>query len=182
MSSRVLAAVAAVMLLGSSIYAGQASFTEAVTKPFPKGGTIRMTRLALPLLEASPEAAVVFMSSATAVTAVPGLAVYAATKAALHSLARSLRRELPGRGIRVVEVLPPVVDTALAGHLDVAKTSPSAVADAMITGLARDRSQIAVGPIRLLIPLARIAPRLADHLVLRALGPLPEDDHATRGR
>ena len=34
---------AAVMLLGSSIHAVQASFTEAVNKPFPKGGTIRMT-------------------------------------------------------------------------------------------------------------------------------------------
>jgi hypothetical protein len=43
MSSRVLAAAAAVLLLVSSIHAGQASFTEAVNKPFSRGGTIRMT-------------------------------------------------------------------------------------------------------------------------------------------
>ncbi len=57
-------------------------------------GALRMTRLALPLLEASREGAVLFMSSAVALTAVPGFAVYAATKAAVHSLARSLRAEL----------------------------------------------------------------------------------------
>jgi uncharacterized oxidoreductase len=136
------------------------------------GGTIRMTRLALPMLEASPEAAVVLMSSGVALAAVPGLAVYTATKAALHSFARSLRGELADRRIRVVEVLPPVVDTGLAGALQVPKTPPSSVAAAIISGVERDRSQIAVGAIRPLIPLARIAPGLTDRLVRRALGPL----------
>jgi NAD(P)-dependent dehydrogenase (short-subunit alcohol dehydrogenase family) len=56
-------------------------------------GSLRMTRLALPLRR-SDEEAVVFVSSAVALVAAPGLAVYAATKAALHSLARSLRRKL----------------------------------------------------------------------------------------
>src|SRR5207253_2665607 len=37
------------------------------------GGAIRMTRLALPLLHASPQAGVVFLSSAVALTAMPGL-------------------------------------------------------------------------------------------------------------
>jgi uncharacterized oxidoreductase len=59
------------------------------------------------MLEASLEAGIVFVSSGVALTAVPGLAVYATTKAALHSLARSLRRELAGSGILVVGVLPP---------------------------------------------------------------------------
>jgi short-subunit dehydrogenase len=53
-----------------------------------------MTLLALPLLEASPEAGVVFLSSAAALAAVPGYAVYDATKAAIHSFARCLRAEL----------------------------------------------------------------------------------------
>lgn len=135
------------------------------------GGTVRMTRLALPLLQASPEAAVVFLSSAVALAAAPGLAVYAATKAALHSLARSLRAELADGHIRVVEVLPPVVDTGLAQDLDVPKLHPSTVAEAIIEGLARDRDQIAVGRIRQLVPLARVVPRLADRLVRRSLQP-----------
>jgi uncharacterized oxidoreductase len=132
-------------------------------------GALRMTRLALPLLEASRAGAVVFMSSAVALAAVPGFAVYAATKAAVHSLARSLRAELEPRGIRVFEVLPPVVDTGAAQDLDVPKLAPGIVADAIIAGVERDRDEIRVGQVRQLAPLARIMPSLADRLVTRAL-------------
>jgi len=132
---------------------------------------LRMTRLALPLLEASREGSVLFMSSALALAAVPGFAVYAATKAAVHSLARSLRVELKSKHIRVFEVLPPVVDTGQARELDVAKLSPEAVAYAIVAGLRRDREEIRVAQVRQLAPLARIAPSLADRIVTRALTP-----------
>ncbi len=135
------------------------------------GGAIRMTRLALPLLGASPESAVLFVSSAVALAAVPGFAVYAATKAALHSLARSLRAELKPVGIRVVEALPPVVDTGPVQGLDVPKLAAGAVADAIIDGLARDRDEIRIARARQLALIARIAPRLADRIVTRALTP-----------
>src|SRR5262249_19820379 len=101
------------------------------------GGTLRMTRLALPLLKPS-RGAIVFVSSAVALGAVPGMAVYTATKAAVHSLARSLRAELRPAGVRVFDVLPPVVDTGQAGGLDVPKVPPGAVADAIVAGLERD--------------------------------------------
>jgi len=119
----------------------------------------------------------VFVSSAVALVAAPGLAVYAATKAAMHSLSRSLRRELtsgssqrePASGsIRVFEVLPPWVDTDLARSLRVAKIPPEDVADAVVRGLARDRYQIAVGQIRALLLISRLAPRMADALFARA--------------
>ena len=135
------------------------------------GGTERMTRLALPLLRAQPEAGLLFMSSGVAVAAVPGFAVYAATKAAVHSFARSLRAELDGTPVRVFEVLPPLVDTGLLeSDLDVPKRSPAAVADAIIEAVGRDRLEIPIGPIRPLMWLARVAPRLADRIVLRSLG------------
>jgi uncharacterized oxidoreductase len=135
------------------------------------GGSIRMTRLALPLLEASEQGAVLFVSSAVALAAVPGFAVYAATKAALHSLARSLRAELKGRGIRVFEVLPPVVDTGPVVGLDVPKLAPAVVVDAILAGIARERQEIRVGRVKQLALLARLAPRLADRIVVRALRP-----------
>jgi uncharacterized oxidoreductase len=134
-------------------------------------GAIRMTRLALPQLEASSEAGVVFISSAVALAAVPGFAVYGATKAAIHSLARSLRVELESEHIHVFEVLPPLVDTALAGRLDVPKIQPGVVVDAIVAGLTRDTEEIRVGPVKQLALLARFAPRLADRIVQRALGP-----------
>jgi uncharacterized oxidoreductase len=134
-------------------------------------GTLRMTRLALPLLQASGDGAVVLLSSAVALTAVPGFSVYAATKAAVHSLARSLRDELKPSGIRVFEVLPPLVDTGPVGALDVPKLSPGTVAEAIVAGIERDRDEIRIGRVRQLAVLARIMPGLADRLVQRAFAP-----------
>lgn len=133
-------------------------------------GALRMTRLALPLLQGSA-GGVVFISSAVALAAVPGFSVYAATKAAVHSLARSLRAELEPAGVRVFEVLPPAVDTGPMAEVGVAKLAPEAVADAIVAGIERDRAEIRIGNIRQLAVIARIAPRLADRLVVRALTP-----------
>jgi uncharacterized oxidoreductase len=133
------------------------------------GGVLRMTRLALPLLEESGEGAILFMSSAVALAAVRGFAVYAATKAAVHSFARSLRAELVESGIRVFDVLPPVVDTGPAKGFNVPKVRPDLVAEAIVDGLERNREEIRVGRVKQLAPLARIAPRLADRILSRAL-------------
>jgi uncharacterized oxidoreductase len=134
-------------------------------------GAIRMTRLALPLLRAAREAGVVFMSSGLAIAAVPEHAVYAAAKAGIHSFARSLRADSTGTTTLVFEVLPPAVDTDLASDLAVSKIAPSAVADAVIRGMRRDKQQIAVARIRPLMIIARISPRTADALIQRALRP-----------
>jgi uncharacterized oxidoreductase len=131
-------------------------------------GTLRMTRLALSQLRLPESGAVVFISSAVALAAVPGFTVYAATKAAVHSLARSLRAELKPAGIRVFEVLPPLVDTGPVRNLDVPKLSPGAVADAIIAGIERDREEIGVAQVRQLAVVARLMPSLADRLVQRA--------------
>jgi uncharacterized oxidoreductase len=139
-------------------------------------GVLRMSRLALPLLEDSSEAALLLMSSALALAAVPGYSVYAATKAAVHSLARSLRAELAGSHIRVFEVLPPVVDTEPSRVLNVRKLPPETVADAIIHGLLRNQEEIRIAQVRQLAPIARIAPRLADRIVTRALNPRASTD------
>ena len=117
-----------------------------------------MTRLALPLLEAAPQAAVVFISSAVALAAVPHLSVYAATKAGVHSFARSLRTELADTHVSVFEALPPVVDTDLTRDLDVAKIAPSAVADAIVAGITTGKEQINIGQVRPLVVMAHVAP------------------------
>ena len=140
------------------------------------GGPIRMTRLALPLLRQAPEAGIVYISSAVALTAVPQLSVYAAAKAGLHSFARSTRAGLTDTNIHIFEILPPLVDTDLASEIDARKIAPSAVADAIIHGITHNRQQIAIAAVRPLVPLARLAPRLADRLVQRALQPSPSQE------
>jgi uncharacterized oxidoreductase len=135
------------------------------------GGVVRMTRLALPLLEASGGAGILFISSGMALAAAPGAPVYAATKAAVHSLARSLRAELGPKGIRVFEVLPPMVDTELRRGLDVPKIPVATVVDATLEALARNREEIPVGRVKFLRVAARISPWVADRLAARSLTP-----------
>ncbi|MET9494450.1 glucose 1-dehydrogenase [Streptomyces sp. NPDC006552] len=72
-------------------------------------GTIFTVQKALPLL--SPGASVLLLSSSAALRAAPGLGVYAATKAAIRSLARTWAAELADRGIRVNALTPGPVTT-----------------------------------------------------------------------
>jgi NAD(P)-dependent dehydrogenase (short-subunit alcohol dehydrogenase family) len=72
-------------------------------------GTVFTVQKALPLLSAG--ASVILLSSSAALRGVPGLGVYAATKAAIRSLARTWAAELADRGIRVNTLTPGPVAT-----------------------------------------------------------------------
>ena len=130
-------------------------------------GTIRITRLALLMLRASDDGAVVMLSSALALVSSPQMAVYAATKAAVHSLARSLRAELSG-AVKVFDVLPPWVQSDLSRDVRGPKITPDQVAGAIVHGMQRDRFEIRVGRIKQLVAIGRISPRLADSIAARA--------------
>jgi short-subunit dehydrogenase involved in D-alanine esterification of teichoic acids len=144
--------------------AEQAAFEEVEINLL---GSVRMTRLALPLLRRSDDAAVVLLSSALALVSSPRMAVYAATKAAIHSLARSLRTELDGQ-VKVFDVLPPWVESDLSRTVKGAKITPDRVAAEILAGLRKDRFEIRVGRIKQLAVIGRISPRLADSIAARA--------------
>jgi short-subunit dehydrogenase involved in D-alanine esterification of teichoic acids len=131
-------------------------------------GAVRMTRLALPMLRRSDDGAVLFLSSAVALASSPGLAVYAATKAAIHSLARSLRAELRNE-VKVFDVLPPFVDTELARGFGRTKMSAARVADEIVRALRQDQFELPIGRIRALDIVSRLAPSLADAILAREL-------------
>jgi NAD(P)-dependent dehydrogenase (short-subunit alcohol dehydrogenase family) len=94
-------------------------------------------------LHMKPGGAVVNVSSIHALATEPGVAPYAAAKAALLSLTRSAALEGMGKGIRVNAILPGAIDTPMlwnnpevhsgAEHLDAAEVGkPEDVAAAIV--------------------------------------------------
>ncbi len=75
-------------------------------------GAFLMTQHLLPLLRKGSSPAVVNVSSTLAERAIPGMAAYSASKAALNQLTRSLAVELAPK-VRVNAVMPAVVDTPI---------------------------------------------------------------------
>lgn len=76
-------------------------------------GPVRMIQQFLPHLKTRAGALIVNVSSGLAFVPFPASPVYCATKAALHSFTQSLRAQLAGSNVTVVELAPPAVETPL---------------------------------------------------------------------
>jgi len=79
-------------------------------------GPIRLLAEAVPFLACRPAAVIINVSSGLAFVALPIAPTYSATKAAIHSYTQSLRVQLAGTGVQVVELIPPGVQTDLMGQ------------------------------------------------------------------
>lgn len=80
-------------------------------------GAIRITRQVLPLLKASGNASVVFISSVAAKTGMPYHTSISSAKGALEGFALALAAETAGQHIRVNVVAPSLTETPLAANL-----------------------------------------------------------------
>jgi NADP-dependent 3-hydroxy acid dehydrogenase YdfG len=74
-------------------------------------GTLHMTQALLPALTASGNGTVVVLSSTAGFVAYEGGGGYAAAKHAQHAVAATLRLELCGQPVRVIEIAPGMVRT-----------------------------------------------------------------------
>ncbi|GAA1414545.1 SDR family NAD(P)-dependent oxidoreductase [Streptomyces thermospinosisporus] len=74
-------------------------------------GTLNLTQALLPKLDASGDGTVVVVSSTAGHATYEGGAGYAAAKHAEHVLAETLRLEIVGRPVRVIEIAPGMVKT-----------------------------------------------------------------------
>jgi NADP-dependent 3-hydroxy acid dehydrogenase YdfG len=74
-------------------------------------GTLNCLAAAVPGMKARGLGHIVNLGSMAGAWAIPGMPVYAMTKAALHNLNRSLRLDLHGSGVRVSEIAPGRVET-----------------------------------------------------------------------
>lgn len=74
-------------------------------------GLVRMTRELLPALERSGAGTIVNIGSIAGIDPYPGGAGYTSVKHGVRAITKTLRMELLGRPIRVVEIAPGLVDT-----------------------------------------------------------------------
>lgn len=79
-------------------------------------GLLNMTHAAFPYLQATPNAQVINMGSASGVYGVPHLASYSASKFAVRGLTEALDLEWAKYGIRVGDLMPPFVSTPMVAN------------------------------------------------------------------
>ena len=90
-------------------------------------GPIRLTAALLPHLKRRASATVVTVSSGLAFVPLAATPTYSATKAAIHSWSQSLRHQLSGTSVEVLEWAPPAVATDLMpGHAENPNSMPLA--------------------------------------------------------
>lgn len=121
----------------------------------------------LPLLKKHKESAIINVTSGLAIVPTKSSPIYCATKAALRSFTKVLRYQMEhaGENIKIVEVLPPLVDTEMTKRNTRSKISPEQVAKEVIEGLQRNRKEIYVGKVRLLNAVHSASPALAARLM-----------------
>jgi short-subunit dehydrogenase involved in D-alanine esterification of teichoic acids len=123
---------------------------------------ILLTQTFLPALKQRPEAAVINVSSGVALWPRQAAAMYNASKAAMHSFTKSLRWQLDGSSVRVFEVLPPLVESAMTAGRGRGKISPAQLADEFWAGYQADRYEMLIGKVKLLAWMRRMSPAFTD--------------------
>jgi uncharacterized oxidoreductase len=131
-------------------------------------GTIMLTRRCLDLLRLGRDPLIVMITSGYALLPATRAPTYSATKAALHSFTLSLRRQAAPAGIRVVEVLPPLVDTPATRAVAGRKMPAPALVERALRDIARGRDESLPGQVGLLPIMMRLAPGYIARRVARS--------------
>lgn len=107
---------------------------------------IHLAKLLAPHLKGRPRAAIVNVTSGLSFAPLALAPVYSATKAALHSFTLSLRHDLAGTSVEVVEIIPPAVNTDLGGAgLHTFGAPLDEFADAVMARIAEGATEVAYG-------------------------------------
>ena len=138
-------------------------------------GLLAVTQPVIRHMKARGEGHIVNVSSIVSARPLPDAAVYAASKAAVDSLSRSLRMALRPHGIRVTLVYPGQTTTEFnqarlgqkgGSRFGLRGVPPERVARAIIRATERGREEVTIRPWEwAFIQGNRLFPRLADRLV-----------------
>jgi len=124
------------------------------------------TRL-LPILRAQPEAAIVNVTSGLAIAPRAGGSIYCATKAGLRSYTQAIRHLLKDSNVRVIEALPPVVETNMTAGRSGKKMSAHDCAAEIVRGIRTGKSEVNAGMVKMLQLVHSISPALARRIMIR---------------
>jgi len=134
------------------------------------GGVVRTTAALIDLLTAN-HGTVMNVSSALAFVPVPAMPIYSATKAAVHSYTQSLRFQLEGSGVEVIELMPPAVRTDMTSDFDEAGISTITTDELVkqaIAALRAGKQEIRPGQSNLLALMRRLAPSFINRQLWKA--------------
>ena len=126
---------------------------------------IRVLHYFLPQLKKSNNAILVNVSSGLAYVPFAQAPTYSGTKSALHFWTLGIRPQLKPHNIKVVELLPPVVDTPLAHGADIAEDDnlkpmpPEKLADIFWKDFISGKEEITPGISKQLKLMSRLAPK-----------------------
>jgi uncharacterized oxidoreductase len=110
--------------------------------------TVELTALFIGHLMKKPSAAVINVSSGLGFMPMLNTPVYSATKAAIHTYSLVLRQQLKDTSVKVIEIVPPMVDTDLnkvgrdGAHFKFRGISLSEYIPTVIKGLENDADMI----------------------------------------
>jgi short-subunit dehydrogenase len=116
---------------------------------------VGLTRLFLPELRRQPRAYIMNIASSAAYQSVPGLSLYAATKAFVLSFSRGLHQELRGGPVSVTAISPGATDTDFPSRAQIGEKgmkaaaklnmTPAAVASIAVKAMLAGRPEVITG-------------------------------------
>jgi uncharacterized oxidoreductase len=128
---------------------------------------IHLITALMPMLRSRPEAMIVNVTSGLAIAPRAGGPVYCATKAGLRSYTQAIRYQLKDSNVRVLEALPPVVETKLTAGRGSSKMKPEECARQIVSAMERNAHEANVGMVKILQAVHSLSPALARKVMIR---------------
>ncbi|WP_418187029.1 SDR family NAD(P)-dependent oxidoreductase [Aliarcobacter lanthieri] len=103
-------------------------------------GTLNVTKAISSKIK--QDGAIITINSILAFINLPTMALYCASKSALHSIMQAFRAELQNKQIQVYEVFPGPIDTNMAKNLQMSKASPKQIVEKTFEALENKTFEI----------------------------------------
>lgn len=130
---------------------------------------MRLTHCVLPKMAGIKKAAIINITSALAFAPKPSTPGYCAAKAGLRSFSRSLRHQLSTQNIRVIEIIPALVETKMTqNNHSHGKISPQRLVKDTVKAIRKGKNTVYIEKARWLYLIYRIWPRLAFRIMQHA--------------